>query len=85
MNNNIVNVLKAWISNFDDNSFSTWIINNQMWIFPVDSNYVVYGHVIDDTTDVCCEIYVANIDLSISFKNIIAVRKFINNPVITIQ
>ena len=30
MNNNIVNVLKMWISNFDDNSFFTWVTNNQM-------------------------------------------------------
>lgn len=85
MNNKIVNVLKAWMSNFDDNTFTTWIANNQMWIFPFNSDYVVYGHVIDDTTNVCCELYVANIDLTIIFKSIIAVREFINNPVISIQ
>lgn len=56
-----------------------------MWIFPFDSNYVIYGHVVDDATDVCCELYIANIDLTIGFKSIISVKEFINNPIMAIQ
>ena len=64
----IVDVLKKWMSNFKGISSCEWVANNQMWIYPEDCNYVIYGHVVDDATDVCCELYIANIDLTIGFK-----------------
>jgi len=81
----IVDVLKKWMSNFKGISSCEWVANNQMWIYPEDCNYVVYGHCIDTETDNCCEVFMADKNISIKFKDIAAITAFIDNPVILVR
>lgn len=84
-NNIIVSVLKLWNSNFTIETMHEWISNNQMWIYPYDSNYVVYGHCIDSESDSYCDVFIANLNLNITFKDDKAVQRFITDPIILIQ
>lgn len=56
-----------------------WLIENQMWIYGNDGNYVVYSTIISENPlDYSCDVYISHLGISIEFDNKAAIDKYIS-------
>lgn len=86
LNDIIVNVLKEWLTDANKSkSIIDWINENQMWIYPKDANYVVYGHTNLEGSDYGCEIFLSDEFIVLNFESSKVINTFLNSKVLTIQ
>ena len=82
----LVNVLERWlIEAKNSKSIIDWVNENQMWIYPANANYVVYGYTNLEGSDYGCELFLSNEFIVLDFKTSKAIDSFLRTKKLTIQ
>ncbi|MCR5606444.1 MAG: hypothetical protein K6F69_06490 [Treponema sp.] len=82
----LVDVLNKWLMEAKNSkSIIDWINENQMWIYPEDANYVVYGYTNFENTDFGCELFLSNEFIVLNFETSTAINTFLKTKQITIR
>ena len=84
MNEILVNVLDLYVQTMQKSTDSTrWILDNQMWIYPVDGNYVIYAELREEDS-FSFDVFLANENITITFDTLESINAFIKNPIISV-
>ena len=86
INSILVDVLNKWlIEAKSSKSIIDWINKNQMWIYPEDANYVVYGHTNFENSDFGCELFLSNEFIVLNFETSAIINAFLKTGLLTIR
>ena len=84
VNETLVKVLKLWCETMKmAGNSGEWIAENQMWIYPFDSNYVVYSHP-QNKDSFSLDLFLASENISVTFSSLNSIENFIKNPIIVL-